>query len=444
MNSLSPLNPLRSLSRTVLSPLRRALVPATVLALAGGVLAPVAAAAPASVAGSLPAALVNAGEPAGTAAPNEENPDWSGLDVTGGVALPDRVGEPVGDVALNPNLGLGSAGTQRRFVYSTVDQHGDVAASTAAVFLPQGPAPKGGWPVLAWAHGTVGLGDECTPSALPRSARDADYLQHWLDQGYAVVASDYVGMGTPGLMSYLNGQVSAANVIDSVAAARSLDSVGASLSSSWAVIGQSQGGGAALHVAHAATERSRELGLDYRGAVSTGAPAYVEEVVLAGSPSFPPVVLPTGLNVYTAYILAGFREAHPEIDVDSVLSDEGRRITDMAETACYSSLADALDGVGMSRAFTAPVSSVPGLEPALRSYMATPTDGYDKPVFVGHGMRDLDVPTPIGVMLNSQMWINQFAGSNEQVDVHWYDEDHSGAMVASMADSTPFLRSLFA
>lgn len=429
---------------SALSTLRRLLVPAAVLALAGGALVSPASALPVPGVGSLPAELVDAGDPARPPAPAEETPDWSGLDVTDGVTLPDRVGVPVDEVALNPDLGLRSASVQRRFVYSTVDQHGEVAASTAAVFLPEGPAPEGGWPVLAWAHGTVGLGDGCTPSALPRSQRDADYLAHWLGQGYAVVASDYVGMGTPGLMSYLNGPVSAANVIDSVAAARSLDSVGPSLSGSWAVIGQSQGGGAALHVAHAATERSADLGLDYRGAVATGAPAYVEELVLAGSPSFPPVVLPTGLNVYTAYILAGFREAHPELDLDSVLSDEGRQIADMAETACYPELADALDGVGMSRVFTAPIRSVPGLEPALRSYMATPTDGYDRPVFVGHGLLDIDVPSPIGVLLNSQMWINQFAGSNEQVEVHWYNEDHSGAMVASMPDSTPFLRSLFA
>lgn len=437
------------MSRSVLSPLRSLLVPAAVVALAGGGLIPAAGAVPApatgsSAVGSLPTDLVDSGDAARQPAANDETPDWSGLDVTAGVGLPDHVGKPVDEVPLTPGLGLGSAGTQQRFVYSTVDQHGEIASSTAAVFLPTGPAPEGGWPVLAWAHGTVGLGNDCTPSALPRGDRDAGYLNHWLDQGYAIVASDYVGMGTPGLMSYLNGQVSAANVIDSVAAAQSLGSVGASLSSSWAVIGQSQGGGAALHVAHAATERSNELGLDYRGGVATGAPAYVEELVLAGSPSFPPVVLPTGLNVYTAYILAGFREAHPEIDLDSVLSDEGRRIADMAETACYSALADSLDGVGMSRAFTAPINSVPGLEPALRAYMATPTDGYDKPVFVGHGLLDIDVPSPIGLILNSQMWINQFVGSNEQVDVHWYPEDHSGAMVASMADSTPFLRSLFA
>ncbi|MGO1948669.1 MAG: alpha/beta hydrolase [Mycobacteriaceae bacterium] len=418
--------------------LRRTAVPLLVAGLVCGICAPAAGAAP-----GIPTGVLDSGSPARAAGPNDESPKWSGLDVTAGVDLPDRVATPVSGVPLDPAVGLASAGTQQRFVYSTNDQHGNIAASTAAVFLPDGEAPEGGWPVLAWAHGTVGLGNDCTPSALPRSDRDAGYLNHWLDRGYAVVASDYAGMGTPGLMSYLNGSVTAANVIDSVAAATQLDPVGADLSEQWAVIGQSQGGGAALHVAHEATARSRDAGLDYRGAVATGAPAYIEELVLTGSPSFPPVPLPTGLNVYTAYILAGFREAHPGIDLNSVLSDEGRRIADMAETSCYSALEDAVDGVNMANAFTGSIRDVPGLEPALRSYMATPTDGYDRPVFLGHGLQDMDVPTPIGLILNSEIWLNQFAGSNEQVDVHWYDADHSGAMLRSMADSTPFLESLF-
>lgn len=92
-------------------------------------------------------------------------PNWSGLDVTGGVNLPGTPGVPVSEVPLSPELGLSGAGAQQRFVYSTVDQHGEEAASTAAVFLPTGEAPEGGWPVLAWAHGTTGLGDDCTPSA---------------------------------------------------------------------------------------------------------------------------------------------------------------------------------------------------------------------------------------------------------------------------------------
>lgn len=229
-------------------------------------------------------------------ADTQDAPNWSGLDVTDGVPLPDATGAAVEEVPLDPAVGLTSAAVQRRYVYSTVDQHGQTAASTAAVFLPHGTAPDGGWPVLAWAHGTTGLGDDCTPSAQARGERDSTFLNHWLDEGYAVVASDYVGMGTPGLMSYLNGRVTAANVVDSVTAARDLDSVGADLSPTWAVIGQSQGGGVALHVAHNASARSAQAGLDYRGAVATGAPAYIEELVLAASPIFPPVALPAALT----------------------------------------------------------------------------------------------------------------------------------------------------
>ncbi|WP_312801438.1 alpha/beta hydrolase family protein [Corynebacterium variabile] len=247
--------------------------------------------------------------------------------------------------------------TQQRFVYSTVDHHGEIAASTAAVFLPAGEAPEAGRPVLAWAHGTTGMGDNCTPSAGSRN--DKVLVDHWVDAGYAVVASDYTGMGTPGLMSYFNGEATAVSVVDSVIAAQKLDSVGAQLSEKWAVAGQSQGGGAALHVAHKASARSVEVGLDYRGAVATGAAGYIEEVMLA------------------------------------------------------------LDPLTVANAFSAPLRSVPGLEPALRAYMATPTDGYDKPVFLGHGLTDIDVPSPIGVALNSEMWVRQFTGGNEQVEVHW-------------------------
>ena len=41
-------------------------------------------------------------------------------------------------------------------------------------------------------------------------------------EGYAVVASDYVGLGTPGLMSYLNSVTTAHGVIDSVIAAHDM------------------------------------------------------------------------------------------------------------------------------------------------------------------------------------------------------------------------------
>lgn len=413
-------------------------------------------AAPSGVASSAPtpsgpqssaSALVNKGEPMRTPAPFAGSPVDSGLKIG---AVPAKAGALMNTVPLDPAVGLSAAGQQFRFSYSTTNQHGTVSPSTGAVFFPKGKAPAGGWPVLAWAHGTVGLADQCTPSMNPRSQRDQDYLNHWLNQGYAIVASDYAGMGTEGLMSYLNGKSTAANVVDSVIAAQDLPAVkqgGQKISRNWAVIGQSQGGGAALHVALRATERSQQTNLNFLGTVATGAPAYVEEIVLAGSPTFPPVPLPAGLNTYAMYIVAAFREANPNVDVDSALTDEGKRMVKAAEDSCYPELSEALKGTNVARAFSKPLREVPGLEPALREFMQTPATGYDKPVFLGHGLKDMDVPTPIGIILNTDMWINQFIGDmrsrNQRVEVHWYPTDHGGTVPASQVHSTPFLANLF-
>ena len=356
-------------------------------------------------------------------------------------------GTVLAEVPLDARVGLAGASKQFRIAYTTVDQHGKPATSTGAVFFPRGETPDGGWPVVAWAHGTVGLGDECAPSINPRSPRDAEYLNRWLEQGYAIVATDYVGLDSPGLHSHLNGSVAAQNVVDSVAAAHAMDATKAAggLAKQWAVIGQSQGGGVALHVARRATPLSEKLGLDYRGAVATGAPAYIEEIIIAAGPTFPPVPLPPALGTYGLYILAALQEAYPDVDIDSALTDEGRRMIAEAKKSCFAEVRDAVEGTNLSRMFTKPLRDVDGLERAAREFMGTPVTGYDKPVFLGHGLADRDVPTPIGVLLNSDMWIRQFVGAerNQQVVVKWYPADHSGTVNLSTADSAPFLRTIF-
>lgn len=394
-----------------------------------------------SVADFTPRSAVKLGKPMQKPAAFPTTPIDSGLQIG---SLPATTGQPMNLAPLDARVGLSGASKQYRFSYSTTNQHGKVAPSTAAAFLPKGKMPPGGWPVLAWAHGTVGLGDSCTPSMNPRSERDARYLNHWLSQGYAIIASDYAGQGTDGLMSYLNGKSTAANVVDSVIAARKLEPLQGKLAKRWAVIGQSQGGGAALHVAQRATKASRVAGIDFRGTVATGSPAYIENIVLAGGPTFPPVVLPTGLSVYALYIMAAIKEARPDLNVDQILTDEGKQMVTWAETACYTQMADAVDGTNVARAFKKPVRSIPGIQRALTAHMATATTGYDKPVFVGHGLKDKDVPTPIGLALNSEMWLNQFTASprNKRVVVRWYPTDHGGTVYASMKDSTPFLEGI--
>jgi Secretory lipase/Prolyl oligopeptidase family len=371
-----------------------------------------------------------------TAPAYAEAPSWSGLDARIFAGRIPAQGTTIASVPLDPALSLTGAGPAYRVLYSTVNQHDQPAVSTGAVFLPPGPAPEGGFPVIAWAHGTVGLGDDCTPSALPRTPRDDEYLSHWLSEGYAIVASDYVGLGTPGLMSYLNSVTTAHGVVDSVIAAHDM---GLPLSPKWAIVGQSQGGGAAISSARWATEFSAGTGLDYRGVVATGTPANIDKLVAQAGPDLQLPELGPIANAYTAYILAALREARPDLNVNSVLSPAGLEAAHRAETVCTLALADDLAHLTPAAFFAAPLNSIPGMPEALHTFMGTPSTGFDRPIFLGVGLRDRDVPPTSTLSLYDQLVAN-----NQNVTLRIYpEEDHSGTVLASLVDSTPFLRQAF-
>jgi hypothetical protein len=363
-------------------------------------------------------------------------PMWSGLDARFFAGPIPPQGTTIASVPLDPALSLAGAGPAYRVLYSTVNQHDQPAVSTGAVFLPPGPAPEGGFPVIAWAHGTVGLGDDCTPSALPRTPRDNEYLSHWLGEGYAVVASDYVGLGTPGLMSYLNSVTTAHGVVDSVIAAHDM---GLPLSPKWAIVGQSQGGGAAISSARWATEFSAGTGLDYRGVVATGTPANIDKLIQQAGPDLVLPELGPIANAYTAYILAALREARPDLNINSVLSPAGLNAANRAETVCTLALSDELAHLVPAAFFVAPLDSIPGMADALHAFMGTPSTGFDRPIFLGVGLLDRDVPPE-----STLTFYDQLVANNQDVTLRIYPEDdHSGTVLASLPDSTPFLRQAF-
>ncbi len=153
-----------------------------------------------------------------------------------------------------------------RILYRSTDAGGAPAVVSGMVLVPAGAPPEGGRPVVAWAHGTTGIADRCAPSATGNLFYD-DYGaegRRLLDQGFVVTATDYHGLGTPGVHTYHRSEELARATIDSVAAAHRLEGA-APLSPQWATVGHSEGGLAAL----AADERSPGAlpELDYRGSV---------------------------------------------------------------------------------------------------------------------------------------------------------------------------------
>ena len=203
--------------------------------------------------------------------------------------------------------------------------------STGVVVSPRGISARGWLPVISYAHGTVGVADQCAPSSSVPLERTATHLGHWLEQGYAVVTTDYVGLGTPGVHPYLDGRSAAHSVVDMVRAARAVDD---DLSSAWVAMGQSQGGQATMFTASLATDYAPEL--DYRGACRHWCPLETSRIFYRSVVRLFPALPLKGTTVYIANVLDGLRASRPDIDIDSYLTPLGKTILDDVENnMCY-------------------------------------------------------------------------------------------------------------
>ena len=202
-------------------------------------------------------------------------------------------GEPGDLIRIQPvDASAGEAGL--RIMYHSTDAEGDDRAVTGVVYHPTGTPPDGGWPVLAWAHGTSGIASQCAPSRLPAvpPAFGVDGVR---------VATDYIGLGPVGeVHPYLSAAAEGNAVIDSVRAVGQIP--GAHAGTRWLVAGHSQGGHAALMTGEAAAERLPDHELLGTVAIAPGAElskTYGDEVQV---------------RIITTMVLFGLAAEDPEID----------------------------------------------------------------------------------------------------------------------------------
>lgn len=140
------------------------------------------------------------------------------------------------------------------------------------VFIPNNTTAGTPRPVVAWAHGTVGMGDACAPSRTPNPESAIPWVGEMLARGWVVTASDYAGLGTSGVEGYLIGGDEAQDVLNSVRALKYIPD--AQAGNAFAVWGHSQGGHSALFTAAEASTYAPELNL-----VGTVASAPAAELV---------------------------------------------------------------------------------------------------------------------------------------------------------------------
>ena len=211
--------------------------------------------------------------------------------------------ETATDYVLPPGI------TAARILYHTRTANNVDAIASAVVLAPYGQPPAGGWPLLAWSHGTSGVARECAPSRVKLLFYNWEGLYEYVLMGYAVVATDYAGLGTPDRHAYLDMLSNGMDVIHSVPAARVAVP---HLSKMWVVVGHSQGGLSSLGVAQL---EGTIQDPDFLGTVAIAGASDLED----GLDSVLRARMPV-LNGLVAFWVYGVQTVYPELDLKDVLT----------------------------------------------------------------------------------------------------------------------------
>lgn len=355
-------------------------------------------------------------------------------------AIPAKPGVMLRTEALTPAVSLAGAGRSERILYSSVawlDAQRPTTVS-GSLFFPKGAPPKGGWPLIAWAHGTTGVADVCAPSFMPRSERDQAYLSAWLEAGYAIVATDYEGLGTPGPHPYLQYKSEGQAVLDSARAA--LSAYPKLLKNSVVTMGQSQGSGAAIAAAYLAPTYAPDLHI--KGTVATGIVAHTN--ALNGARQEPLPSLYTDRDAYgnTAYEILYFlgtaRSVDPAgIKAEDYISAAGWPMLEKAQTTCMGGLRVFADQIKLpvDQLYKRPINALEARADALSDF---PDVRIKTPIFVGTGLADSDAQT-----VSQYNFVSAMCAAGDVVEWRYYPHaTHGSAVMRSRAHSPAFVETV--
>ena len=227
-----------------------------------------------------------------------------------------------------------------RILYHSRALNGDDIAASGVVLIPAGTAPQGGWPVIAWAHGTSGVARMCAPSLMKDMEYGEEGLMPMVAAGFAVVATDYAGLGTPGPHQYDNKVPQANDVVYSIPAAHAAVE---HLGQKWVAIGHSQGGIAVWGVAEL---EARLQDPDYAGAISVAGDMNYEAYEAHDAQTFDPVT-----DLYWPFTAFGIKASYPAFDVARMLTPRVlSRYRDVTTKGCWYYAYASLKEIGRHRA----------------------------------------------------------------------------------------------
>ncbi len=347
--------------------------------------------------------------------------------------LPSGHGTPIWKRGAQPIVRIDGARYTRRILYTSRSTQGEKIAVSGSISIPPGEPPSDGWPVISYAHGTTGLADVCAPSrdykgGLASSAITYvnPQLEAWIDAGYAVVRTDYEGLGTPGQHPFLVGKSEGRGVLDIVrAAARMDDRIG----DRFLIAGHSQGGHAALFAAGLADSWAPDLEL--RGTVSYAPASHL----LTYFDFLPTFTDPSSLSAYATMALVGTSTANQGIDPAAILNPEPENKLPLIDGLCNPQLG----GPGRYGQFAPSKLVDPNAKTALLKQVLAknnPDVVTDQPILLAQGSDDTTVFPLVTDLLNGEL-----VASGDSVDYMIYDGvGHGDIVAAAEPDALAFMK----
>lgn len=349
--------------------------------------------------------------------------------------LPGTPGVLLREEALSDHQAVPGAAVARRLLYTSTDglagERPVIVSGT--LHLPPGSPPAGGWPLLLWSHGTVGIADKCAPSWTGYVDFHNEHLSRWLAEGYAIAASDYQGLGTPGTHPYLATRPAAYSNLDII---RAVQAAEFPLSDAVVIAGQSQGAGAAIATAGHAPTYAPEL--DLRAVVATGVPFFTPDALVAVQEARPDNVVDPMLG-YNFLALTLLAQIDPEFRIEDYVSDDALPFARGVASICNRDMRARIEAAGLT--YNATFKQRPS-EPLKKAFalMQFPDLDISVPVFVGAGSIDRDTPPRM-----QAGFVKAACAAGTDIEAHFYDGfDHLTALNRSQADSRSFVANAFA
>jgi len=349
-------------------------------------------------------------------------------------SLPRVHGAPIWMRAAQGGVRLSAGARTWLVLYRSTSLDGRPIAVSGSISIPRGTPPRGGWPVVSWAPGTTGVAARCAATRIPGSEA-VNYvvpeLNSWLRRGYAVLRTDYEGLGVPGgRFSYLIGHSEARGVLDIVRAARAID---ARIGRRLVIAGHSQGGQAALFAAADAPHWIPELRL--RGVVAFAPSNHMAQ----GTRPILADTEPSAASAAVAAIFASMGEyASPPLTLRQVFTPRALALVPTLRTSCLAEL-------------TVPTSPWAELAPAdvLREGIAgelfgvldaqNPALRIRVPVLLAYGLDDTSVrPGDVRLL------IGELRARGDNVQARGYPgADHIAVVTAAAHDTLVWLNARF-